>query len=478
MRLKAVIFPFFICLFVLPLSAQQETWDLKDCIEYARENNLNLERAEYGLRDAELVNTANRLSRLPNLNAQVSGGAQFGRTIDPTTNEFDNQTIGFNSYSVSSGMTIFDGGRIHHTVKQGEANLEASRHDLDAAFNDLSLQIASAYLQILLADEQLAAAEKRLELSELQLDQTDKLIRAGSLPENDRLDFVAQIATTEQTVIQAANARASALLTLRQLLQLDLGQDLQIERPDVIVPEEDAVETFNATEVYMAALNTQPQIKADQFRMIAAEEGVGVARSQGIPSINIFANLTTNWSSLGQRLTGNESTVFVPLDVKFPDGSETTLEIGQTFPETEESPFGTQLTENFGQNVGVSLNVPIFNGGSASIARQRAELNVLNARVSADLNKQLLQADVQRAVNDVSASERAYAAAQRAFEASSASLDNARKRFDLGAINTFELTTAQNNYDQAEIELIRSKYQYLFNLKILDFYLGRELNID
>ncbi|MCB0704775.1 MAG: TolC family protein [Saprospiraceae bacterium] len=478
MRLKAIFYTFVLTIVSMPLLAQQGPWDLRKCIEYARENNLNLERAEYFLEDAALVNQRNRLSRLPSLNGQTSVGAQFGYTIDPTTNTFRSQSIGYNSFSLNAGMTLYDGGRINHTVKQGEASLEAARYDVDAAFNDLSLQIASAYLQILLGDEQMSAAKKRLNLAQLQLEQTDKLIKAGSLPENDRLDILAQVALNEQTLIQAENARASALLSLRQLLQMDLGQPLEIVRPNVVVPEKAAVETFNATEVYLAALNTQPQIKADEYRMEAAEEGVGIARSLGIPSLNIFGNMSTNWSSLGSRLTGEESVVFVPVDVKFPDGTETSLELGQPFPVREDSPYGTQLRDNFGQNLGVSLNIPIYNASNASISKQRAEIAVLNARVTADLNKQLLMSDVQRAVNDVTAAERTYAAAQRSFEAASASLANAQKRFDLGAINTFELTTAQNNNDQSEIELIRSKYQYLFNLKILDFYLGRELTID
>jgi outer membrane protein len=478
MPLKSVCYPLFFLLLGSPLFAQQGKMDLRECIEYARESNLNLERAEYGLQDAELVNRRNRLSRLPNLNGQVTGGIQFGRTIDPVSNEFRTQNIGFNSYNLQAGLTLFDGGRINSTIRQGEANLQAARLDVDAAFNTLSLQIASSYLQILLADEQLAAARKRLELVQEQLEQTDQLIEVGALPENDRLDILAQIAMNQQTVIQAENARASAKLNLRQLLQMELGEPLEIVRPEVIVPADAGVEVFNVSEVYLAALNTQPQIRADQYRLTAAEEGVAIARSVGIPSLNIFGGVTTNWSTLGQSLTGGTGTVFVPVDVKFPDGTMQTVELGQTFPLTEDASYLTQLEDNLGQNIGVSLNVPIFNASNASISRQRAELGVMNARVSADLNKQLLMADVQLAVNDASAAGRTYEAAQVSFEAARASLENAQRRFQLGAINTFELTTAQNNYDQAEIELIRSKFQYVFNLKILDFYLGRELTLD
>lgn len=478
MHLKAVYYTLFILLTGSPLLAQQGAMDLRDCIDYARENNLNLERAEYGLQDAELLNRRNRLSRLPNLNGQVSGGIQFGRTIDPVSNEFRTQNIGFNSYNLQAGLTLFDGGRINSTVRQGEANLEAARLDVDAAFNDLSLQIASSYLQILLADEQLAAAQKRLELVQEQLDQTDKLIEVGALPENDRLDILAQIAINQQAVIQSENARASAKLNLRQLLQMELGEPLEIVKPAVIVPADAGVELFNVSEVYLAALNTQPQIRADQFRITAAEEGVSIARSVGIPSLNVFGGVTTNWSSLGQSLTGGTSTVFIPVDVKFPDGTQQTVELGQSFPATEDAAYLTQLEDNLGQNIGVSLSVPIFNASNASISRQRAELGVMNARISADLNKQLLMADVQRAINDANAAARTYEAAQVSYDAAQASLENAQRRFQLGAINTFELTTAQNTFDQAEIEVIRSKFQYVFNLKILDFYLGRELNLE
>ncbi|MCB0589636.1 MAG: TolC family protein, partial [Phaeodactylibacter sp.] len=206
----------------------QNTWPLEKCIQYAQQNNLSTKQAQYNIQDAQLMEKLNQFSRLPNLSARTSAGYQFGRTIDPTTNSFNNQRIGFNSFSIDAGMTAFGGGQINNSIKQSKKDLEAARLEAQATSNDISLNIASAYLSILLAEEQLQNARKRLELSQEQLGQTDKLIQAGSLPPNDRLDFLAQIALDEQSIVDAQNQVAIGYLNLKQLMEIDPNEDIRI----------------------------------------------------------------------------------------------------------------------------------------------------------------------------------------------------------------------------------------------------------
>ncbi|MCB0641838.1 MAG: TolC family protein, partial [Phaeodactylibacter sp.] len=315
------------------------------------------------------------------------------------------------------------------------------------------------------------------EQSQAQLDQIDKLIQAGSLPENDRLDVVAQIALNEQSLVQGENLVTTSYLRLKQLLELDPSTDFKVLKPEFEVPADSNPEAYSTEEVYATALGTQPQIKANDIRLLSAEKGVNVARSAGLPSLSFFAQMNTNWSSVGKTVNGT-STDFFPITLRTPDGTITTFEVQQESAILIDNPYFDQLNQNFGQGVGLNLQIPIFNGLSTKLNTERAELNVLNTKVTNDLAKQQLKTDVTNAVADARAARKSYEAAERALDASNAAYRNAERRFELGAINTFELTSAKIARDQAEIERTRSKFQYIFNLKIVDFYLGRDLRLD
>lgn len=457
-------------------TAQSQRWTLQECIEYARQNNLSIKQSRIQIRTAELNKKENQFSRLPSLSANARGGYQFGRTIDPTTNTFNNQRIGFNSYSLDAGVTLYNGGLINNSVKQNEIDARAARLQTDATANDIALSIANAYLSILLAQEQLDNARANLRLSEEQLDQTDKLIRAGSLPENNRLDILSQIALNEQAIIDAQNQVAINTLNLKQLMQLDPKEALQIIRPEFLeIPEGIDPASLRLDEVFSAALQTQPQIRAAELRMQSAKLGKDVAKSGFLPSLSLFANLNSNFSSAFARPTG-EIGLSNPQPVVI-NGDQATI---QTFSpvDFERIDYTDQIDQNFGQVVGVNLSIPIYSRHRNRVNVERSELNMLNAEIESRQQQQQLKTNVQRAIADTKAAYKSMNAAQRSVEAAQIAFENAQKRFDLGAINTLELTTARNTLDQARIDLIRSKYQYIFNLKTVDFYLGKALELE
>ena len=455
----------------------QNTWPLEKCIEYAQKNNLSTKQAQYTIQDAQLMEKLNQFSRLPSLNARTSAGYQFGRTIDPTTNTFNNQAIFFNSFAVDAGMTIFNGNRITNSVKQSKKDLEAARLEAQATVNDISLNIAAAYLSILLAEEQLENAQKRLELSQEQLEQTDKLIRAGSLPPNDRLDFLAQIALDEQAIVESQNQVAIGYLNLKQLMEIDPNEEVIIVRPKTInIPADADPSVYRVNEVYTAALQTQPQIRAADLRLESAQLDEDITRAGMLPTLSLFGSLNTNYSSISQApifgLVRSTETVFIndmPVDIQFEN------EVPVDFKKVS---YSDQINENFGQTVGASLNIPIYSNHRNKIQMERARLNALNTEVVNRQQRNLLKTDVQRSIADARAARESYTAAQKSVDAAQAAFDNAEKRFQLGAINSLEYTTARNNLDRAQVDLIRSKYQYIFNLKTVDFYLGRPITLD
>ncbi|MCB0621505.1 MAG: TolC family protein [Saprospiraceae bacterium] len=470
---------------VAGLARAQEAWSLQRCIDFARENSLTMKQAENSIRSAELNVKLNQLSRLPNINGNAGAGAQFGRTIDPTTNTFESQTIWYNSFSINGGLQLFNAGGIHHAVAQSKLDLDATKLEADATFNDLALNITSTYLAILLAEEQLENASKQLEQSQAQLDQTDKLIRAGTLPANDRLDVLAQIALNEQNVVQAENSVQTNYLILLQLLELKPTQPFRIEKPEIVLPADANPDQFRSDEVYSAALGTQPQIRANELRQASAEKRISITQTNGLPTLSIGGSLSTSWSSFKtQPVVIGTDVYYIDQNIRLPDGSIATfgLEVEEPILDPNEpftrADYWTQLDNNFGQSVGLQLSVPIYNASRNSIAVQQARVSALSAKIASDQAKQRLQSDVLNAVTAAKAARRAYVAAEKSFEAASMAYDNAQKRYDLGAINTFELTTAKTNRDAAEIEVTRARFQYLFNLKIVDFYQGRPLKID
>jgi len=458
-------------------SFSQETWSLQKCIEYAKENSLTLKQAEYGIQLSALNDKQNRLARLPSLSASATGGMQFGRTIDPTTNSFNNQRISFNNYRLDASVPIYTGGQITNAIRQGEYDLKASKADAAFAFNNTALNIANAYLQILMAKEQLANAQKRRGLTEEQLAQTDKMIQAGTLPENDRLEVLAQIARDEQTIVQSQNLIDINYLNLKEFMQLDPSIDLVIEAPEIELDAMTDPDVYAFREVYSTAVVSQPQVVRDEMRMKSAEIGVDISRGAMQPTLSLFGGLDTRWSSASKVVTGTE-TGRVSQNVYIPGQTDPVeFEFETTTPLFADNPFFDQLDQNLGQSVGLSLNVPIYSNGRNQLNVERSKVGILNAKLQSDLTKQQLKVDVQNAIASAKAAKRSMDAANKTVEAANAAFQNATKQYELGAINTFQYTTARSNLDMAEIDATVSKYDYLFRVKIIDFYMGKEIKI-
>jgi outer membrane protein len=464
------------------LGAQSEAWSLQRCIEYAQDNNLTIQQAELTARNAELTLQQNRMNRLPNVSGTASAGYQFGRTIDPTTNAFNNSRIGFNSYSVGGSVVLFGGNRLNSLVEQSKYDTEASQLDAADTRQNTALNIATAYLNILLAEEQVRNTQTQLKLSGEQLERTNRLIDAGQLAPNARLDLQAQQARNEQLLIEAQNAVDQSYLVLKQLLQLDPGQPLQIQRPEFEVEDGTLVRDFDVEEVYLAALQTQPSVQAAQLRMQSNAVQEQVAKAGYYPQLTLFGNLNTNYSSVNPDINNpnTENAMRVqddPITVNI-DGTDIDVAFysieGVTFPTKT---YADQLNENFGQSVGLSLNVPIYSNHRNRINTQRARIGALNAELQSRQVKDLLKTNVQTAVTNFRAARNTYLAAQRSFQAAEAAYSDAQRRFDLGAINTFDYNNATDNLDIARRDLTRAKFQLLFNLKVVEFYLGQSLDL-
>lgn len=479
---KSTFITLLFSLFVLSMSAQ-EIWSLQQCVKYAQQNNISVKQAQATIQSNELTLKQNQYNRLPSLNGSANYGYNFGLSVNPLTNTLTNISSGFNNLGLSASVTVFAGNQVNNNIKQSKMLLQAAQLDAADTENTLALNVATAYLNILLGEEQLENARKQLELSQAQLEQIDRLIKAGSRPENERYDILSQIARNEQTIIEAENTIALNYLNLKQLMNLDPNTDIRIERPEITAPTSSDPDQFVLNQVFATALTTQPQIRANDLRMQGAEVGVDIAKSGYYPSISLFGNLDTRFSTQGiqavEDANGNIVTFTQRVsDDVFINGEPSVLGQDVTRPITEDAPYFDQLNNNFGQNFGINMRVPIFNNFQTKIGVQRARLNMITTEVQNEQARQQLKTNIQQAIANARAAKRSFDAAQRAVDASQIAFDNAQRRFELGAINTFDFTTARNNLDQAQIGLIQAKYQYFFNTKVVEFYLGQEIVID
>jgi outer membrane protein len=459
----------------LSLKAQNR-WSLQKCVTYATENSLAIKQAIAQIRNAELTLKQNQLSRLPNLNAGVSGGYQFGRTIDPTTNSFALEGIGFNSFSVNTGIQVFGGGIIRQNINRSKYELEAGKLEAQATENDLGLQVAAAYLNVLLADEQLVIARARLQQSQVQLNQIIKFIEVGARPINERYDFEATLALDQQAFIEAENFLVRSNLTLRQLLLIPDGTAFEIEKPEIIVPEDIDVDGISANELFIGSLDILPQVKAAEKRLQAAQIGILQAKTSLLPTLSLFASLRSNFSNQARDITGYNA-VRVKQNV-FINNTPVALELEQNVPTFGKKTYLNQISENFGQSLGLQLNIPIYNNKQARINIERAQLGVISGEVAREQARQRLRTDIEQTLTSVRASLRTLKASDLSLKAATAAFENAQKRYELGAINALELNTARTNMERAKSDRIRARFQHLFNLKQVDFYQGKPITLD
>jgi outer membrane protein len=461
----------------------QETWSLEKCVSYAQENSRLVKQSQVGVSNAKLSQKLADFDRYPSVSAGSNLGLNFGRSVNPSTYAFENRSTNFQSWSLNASVILYNGGRLNNAVRQSELDIKASQADLENSASTIALQVAQAYLQILLFDEQLENARKRIQTTQSQLDRTERQIKAGQIAPNAKYDLMAQVARDEQQIVTASNNVELSYLNLKNLLELSPEKDIKIEKPSVVAPKDANPENFMFKAVYAQALGNQPQIKAGEYRIKSAEVGVKMAEALLLPSLSASAGVSTNYSSTiqdfkqpdltGAKLVLDKNITPVKIDGRDANFQNYNLE-GVTFPKT---PYFSQLDNNLGQGIGLNLQIPIFDGFSRKIGIQRQKLNVENQTLALNAQKQQLKTDVQNAIASARAAKKQFEASTKTFEAQRAAYDAADKRLASGSGNSFELTQAKNNLDTAERDVTVAKYDYLFRLKIVEFYEGKKLTL-
>lgn len=469
-----------LCTFLLFFSAvsAQEKWNLERCIREALDKSLLIKQYKLNKEGYDITGKELRMSHLPSLNASTNAGVSFGRVINPATNDFETENSFYQSVGANSGLMVFNGFRLRNSIRQNNVYVEAAEEDLAQAQNDLALNVALAYLNVLFSYENVEIAQDRVQLSKDQLDNLDKLIKEGARPENDRFDLVAQVAVDEQSLIAAQNDIEINMLSLKQQMWMEPDYPLEIERPEISLDGLEPLENQLFESVYQASLTTQPQIHAAELREKASEYGVDIARAQLIPSLSVGGEIGTNWSDLDKEVT-SYSVIRVPQEGVFINGLPAQLEYETQFPNGYRSiPYATQLDNNVGYGFGATLSIPIFNNYANKASVEKAKINVINSAIEADKTKQTLKTNIENALTAAKAARKSLEAAEATLQAAKIALANANRKSELGALTNLEYINARNRFDTAENNLLIARYDYYFKIKIIEYYLGRGIQLN
>lgn len=467
----------FLCLSLF-LSVQfciaQEKWSLQKCIDYATENNIQLKQSLLITEGAGQDYFQSKLNLLPTLNGNVQYGLNQGKNIDPTTNLFVTQNINSASFSVTSGLKLFGGFAKVNEIRQRYFDFMASQYATQQTANNIALGVANAYLQVLFAQEQLSIAQEQKEISEQQQDRTQKLVDAGTLPQGSLYDIQAQVVQDELSLVTAQNQLVLTKLNLQQMLNLE--KPVEIETPDLKVPSSDVFNLSSANEIYEQALTNQPQIKSAEFKLKSSQKGLAISRGGLYPNLSLFASISTNYSSAVQQIN-KENITYDTLTIGYVLPAFSRVVSIQPSFSYDKVPFSTQWNNNFGQGVGVTLSVPVFNNWLTRNYISKSKLNLLNAQYNLDLEKQTLKKDVQTAYADAVAAKNKYEASLKTAAATELSFQYAEQKYNVGMMNSLDYITAKNNLVTSKSNVLQSKYEYIFRLKVLDFYQGKPLNL-
>lgn len=431
------------------VTAQVKRWKFRECLDTALVHNITVNQSR-------LTNELNKVSleqskanRIPSVSANASEGLSLGKNVDPTTNSFVTQAYHSTNLSVNGSYNLFNGLQNANTIRQNRLNVEAGQYDIEKVKNDITLNITTGYLQVLFAYEVLSAAKNQAEATAAQVDRTQKMVEAGKSPESDLLQIRSQQATDNLSVITAQNQLDLAKVTLMQLMEIPVTDLFDVEIPTMLEPAQQILNTNE--EIYRRSLAIMPQITGYTIKTDAALMAQKVSEGARWPRLTLGANLNTNFAS--SRTQGS---------VVNPEGY----------------PFFEQIWDNIGQSLNLGLSIPIYSNRQIKSNIDRAKINVLNARLNEQNVKNVLRKSVEQTATDLKAASKKYEATREQLRAVEAAYLNAEKKYVVGVMNATDFLIQKNNFFQSQSNLIQAKYDYIFKSKILDFYQGKEIQIN
>lgn len=435
-----------IALLISQIGLSQETttetsklWSLDDCLEYAIENNITIKDAALNIEQAGVNYSKSKSSRLPDLYGSASQTFSNGNSIDPITSDFVSEQIHSTNVSLNSSMTIFQGNQINNQIAQNELLLNQSVLLEEEVKNNIIISILENYLQILYAKEGITIAENNLEASEKEVERAKARLDAGSIALSDYTEAQSQAASNKYAIITAKNFYQQYVIDLKQLLELDPMQDIEIETLssdiDYVTLELDKMKIYNI------ALGILPEVNASKIGVEVSEKDLEIAKGAYLPTLSLVSSMGSGYTSVS--------------DTNFSD----------------------QFDLNFNQRIGLSLNIPIFNKNQTKAAVQSAQINIEKAQISQQLVEKEVYKKVETAYQNAMSSQEQLVAALASKDAAEQSYKLAQKKYELGGLSTTDLVISQNTYTNAQQNYLQAKYLNILYHQLLQFYQGKEIKL-
>lgn len=458
--------------------SQAKKWTLKECVVHALENNISVKQSELDIELAEITKSEAIGNFLPSLNGFASNSWNTGLTQNVTTGVLETQTSRNSSYGLTVGVDLFKGLQNIRANQRANLSKIAAQYNLDKMKDDIALFVANGYLQILLNKANLEVIRSQNLVTLEQLKRTEDLVAAGVLPRGDLLEIKATDAGEKQSIAISENAVKISLISLAQLLLVQDYEDFDIAEEDFTIIDE-GISSKQIAEIIQSAKENRSEIKIAENNLALAEKDLQISRSSYFPTLTAFINYNTRESDrpsgFDQTLDPDNPFSITDDPIGLVEGTnENVFGISPNVlvSELPPLPFIEQLYLNDGISYGFQLNVPIFNGLAIRNSVKRSKVNLKRQEYILEQAKLDLESNVYQAYVDAQGALKSYEAAQVALESQELAYQYAKDRYDVGLTNAFDFSQSKLRYDNARIELNRSKFDYIFKLKVLELYFG------
>jgi len=428
--------------------AQDKTWTFQQCLDTALKRNITINQSRLSNELNKISLDQSKANRIPSLSAGANEGVNFGRSVDPLTNNYVIQTYNSTSFSVNGGLNLFNGFQNTRTIQQNTMNIEAGNYDIANVQNTVTLNITTAFLQVLFAYEILAAAENQVASTGAQVERTEKMVNAGKVPESNLFQIRSQFATDKLSVVNAQSQLDMAKVTLLQLMEVPVIDSFDIEKPVFAEPAPLILKSNQY--LFEKALSVQPQITGASIRTNNALLGIKISEGARWPRLNLTGNVNTNFAASTREPQGSGVNPY-------------------------KVPFFDQLWNNLGESVGLSLSIPIYSNRQIRSNIEKATINAMTAKLDEQNTRNQLRKSIEQTYTDLKSSMKKYEATKEQFVSAEVSYKNMETKFNVGLVTAIDFLVEKNNYIQAQSNLIQSKYDYIFKTKILDFYEGKTI---
>ena len=460
----------------------QNKWNLQSIVNYAMANNIQARLSDVQAKVAAINYKQSKLSQYPTLGFNANSGFNAGNNQNPITFARTTQTFFTSGLQLQSSADIFNFYSRRNTISANNFEVKAANAATDKIKNDIALSAANAYLQVLLSREQENITTLQIQQTRAQLTNIRKQVNAGTLPELNAAQLDAQLGLDSLNYLTAKGNTTLALLTLKTFMNIDAAEPFEVDIPPVEMIKTEPIANLQPEYVYNLAIKNMPQQKFNTYKMKAAEKNVAAAKGAMYPTISTFGNL-------GSSYLASRTPAFAPVIGSYqPNGQKVTVAGVDYFVAAPSVSFvqngfnrsaalTDQLSDNFQKSIGIGISVPIFNSGSLRSNYERSKLNISTIQLQQEQDDRKLKQDIYQAYTAALIAYEKLEASKKSAAVNELTLGYATKRFNVGMLGTFDLITTQNNLLRAKLEYAQNRFDYVFKMKVLEFYKGMGLSL-